>query len=67
MKLLRCTLLNMLTLALLALSLGAIAQPYPIKPIRLIVSDAAGARAPFLSGLRRGSETLSLPNQPRRE
>lgn len=31
MKLLRCTLLNMLALALSALSPGAIAQTYPIK------------------------------------
>ncbi|MBI3373129.1 MAG: tripartite tricarboxylate transporter substrate binding protein [Betaproteobacteria bacterium] len=42
MKRLRCRVLNMLTLALLVLSYGAIAQSYPIKPLRLIVPDAAG-------------------------
>jgi tripartite-type tricarboxylate transporter receptor subunit TctC len=38
MKFFRCTLLSML----LALPLAAIAQPYPNKPIRLIVADSPG-------------------------
>ncbi len=38
----RVVLLNMLTLAMLSASFGAVAQPYPAKPIRLIVPDATG-------------------------
>ena len=63
MKLLKLALLNLLALTLLALSAGVIAQPYPNKPIRLIVPDAPGGSPDILGRILAQKLSESLGQQ----
>ena len=59
----KAVLLNMVTLAMLSASFGALAQPYPAKPIRLIVGDAPGGSPDTLGRILAQKLSESLGQQ----
>ena len=59
----KAVLLHMLTIAMLSGSFGAVAQPYPTKPIRLIVGDATGGSPDTLGRILAQKLSESLGHQ----